>query len=177
MIFFLQGGYNGAEGKEYHHGASSNGAVNNRYYYQGTATNARSANNAISYDGQRYNSRNANGAAAAMYSTAQPVQMSAATNGIPAGAAANIYAAAAGSQSTSASYMMNHRNGNAPNSTDPAVQSLINHKFFQPSNMTTAPPAAAPGPNACAFQYQPVSYSPYHAYGQMPYNQPQAVPE
>ncbi|XP_065212089.1 uncharacterized protein LOC135839808 isoform X1 [Planococcus citri] len=171
------GGYNGAEGKEYHHGAPSNGAVNNRYYYQGTTTNARSPNNAMSYDGQRYNSRNANGAAATIYSTAQPVQMSAATNGIPAGAAANIYAAAAGPQSSSTSYMINHRNGNTANSTDPAVQSLINHKFFQPNNMATAPPAAGAGPNACAFQYQPVSYSPYHAYGQMPYNQPQAVPE
>lgn len=72
------------------------------------------------------------------------------------------------------SYVVNRSQGAAPAAAgaDPAMQSIINHKFFQPS----APPLAAQGPNACAYQYQPVSF-PYHAYGQMPYNQPQAVPE
>lgn len=107
------------------------------------------------YQGQRYNTRNQNP-----------------TYGTPLDANSlqptNLYSAGP------TSYMMNRSNATNTAAPDSGLQSIMNHKFFQPNNI--APPTA-PGSNTCAFQYQPLSYSPYHAYGQMPYNQPQAVPE
>jgi len=58
---------------------------------------------------------------------------------------------------------------------DPSVQSLINHKFFQPSTLNHG----SIQPN-CGYQYQPgLSYNPYQAAYVAPvqYNQPQTVPE
>lgn len=132
-----------------------NTAGNNSYYHQ---MPRGGGNGSISYQGQRYNNRNPN----QNYNN-PPMD----ANQMPP---ANMYPT---SPTGTPSYVVNRSSGANAAATDPAMQSIINHKFFQPS----APPLTPPGPNACAYQYQPVSFPYHHPYGQMPYNQPQAVPE
>lgn len=145
----------------------------NNYYTQGSRGGP---NGSLPYQGagggQRYNPRNSQQGGYGSPS------MNANAAGLPPAPPTNLYAAGP-PQSTSAAasaaaYMMNP-NSSANSSPEAGLQSILNSKFFQPNSI--APPPTAPGPNACAFQYQPVSYSPYHAYGQLPYNQPQTVPE
>lgn len=152
----LQGTYNAGNqnlAKDFHHG-SPNSGDSNGYYYQGSRG---AGGNSPAFQGQRYNTRNLNFAGPPLDASPLPPT--------------NLYT---GPQTAPTSYLTNRSSGPTATATDAGLQSIINHKFFHTNNV--APPTT-PGPNACAFQYQPVTYSPYHAYSQLPFNQPQAVPE